>query len=99
MPTYDYKCDKCEHEFEAFQSITADALKKCPECGTNSLRRLIGAGAGLIFKGSGFYITDYKGGRRSTSSSTESDTSSSTGSEGAAASKSESSTTSSDKSE
>jgi putative FmdB family regulatory protein len=65
MPTYDYKCDKCEHEFEAFQSITADALEKCPECGTNSLRRLIGAGAGLIFKGSGFYITDYKGGRPS----------------------------------
>jgi putative FmdB family regulatory protein len=74
MPTYDYKCDKCEHEFEAFQSITDEALSQCPECGAHSLRRLIGAGAGLIFKGSGFYITDYKGGRSgsSSNSSTES---------------------------
>ena len=60
MPTYDYKCDSCGEEFEHFQHITEDPLKKCPRCGKNSAKRLIGGGAGLIFKGSGFYITDYK---------------------------------------
>jgi len=62
MPTYDYKCKHCGHEFEAFQSIADDPLKKCPECGRNALKRLIGAGAGIIFRGSGFYATDYKNG-------------------------------------
>ena len=61
MPTYDYVCDACEHSFEHFQSMSERVLRKCPECGKNQLRRLIGAGAGLIFKGSGFYITDYRG--------------------------------------
>src|SRR4051812_4055038 len=60
MPTYDYKCAACGHKFERFQSIKADPIKKCPECGKNKVNRLIGAGAGLIFKGSGFYITDYR---------------------------------------
>lgn len=60
MPTYDYACDLCDHRFEEFQSITAKPLKKCPECGKNGLKRLIGTGAGMIFKGSGFYITDYR---------------------------------------
>src|SRR5688500_2523242 len=60
MPTYEYKCDACEAEFERFQSITAPAIKRCPECGKAKVRRLIGTGAGLIFKGSGFYITDYR---------------------------------------
>ncbi len=60
MTTYDYKCDNCREEFEHFQHITEDPLKKCPRCGKNSAKRLIGGGAGLIFKGSGFYITDYK---------------------------------------
>ena len=60
MPTYDYLCDSCGHEFEKFQSITARTLRKCPECGKNQLKRLIGAGAGIIFKGSGFYETDYR---------------------------------------
>jgi putative FmdB family regulatory protein len=60
MPTYDYQCDACGHRFEEFQSITAEALKKCPECSRKKLRRLIGAGVGLIFKGSGFYCTDYR---------------------------------------
>jgi putative FmdB family regulatory protein len=60
MPTYEYKCEACNHQFEKFQSITAAPLKKCPKCGKNKLRRLIGTGAGLIFKGSGFYITDYR---------------------------------------
>ena len=60
MPTYEYKCDACGHAFERFQSITADAIKRCPECGKAKVRRLISTGAGLIFKGSGFYITDYR---------------------------------------
>ncbi len=60
MPTYDYRCDACSHEFEAFQSITDGAMRKCPKCRKPKLRRLIGAGAGIIFKGSGFYETDYK---------------------------------------
>ena len=60
MPTYEYKCSACGHAFEKFQSITAAPLKKCPKCGKNQARRLIGTGAGLIFKGSGFYITDYR---------------------------------------
>jgi putative FmdB family regulatory protein len=60
VPTYDYQCGKCGHEFEKFQSITAPVLKKCPKCGKSSLKRLIGTGAGVIFKGSGFYQTDYR---------------------------------------
>jgi putative FmdB family regulatory protein len=60
MPTYDYVCDACQHEFESFQSIKADPLKKCPECGKMKLRRRIGPGAAVIFKGSGFYQTDYR---------------------------------------
>jgi putative FmdB family regulatory protein len=60
MPTYEYACDGCGHEFEKFQSITASTLRKCPECGKLKLRRLIGTGAGVIFKGSGFYQTDYR---------------------------------------
>ena len=60
MPTYDYVCDNCEHTFEEFQSITAKNLRKCPKCKKSKLRRLIGAGAGVIFKGSGFYETDYR---------------------------------------
>lgn len=60
MPTYDYKCDACDHTWELFQSIKAEPEKKCPSCGKKKARRLIGAGAGLIFKGSGFYLTDYR---------------------------------------
>jgi len=60
MPTYDYQCDACDHRFELFQSITAPPEKKCPQCGKRKLRRLIGPGAALIFKGSGFYCTDYR---------------------------------------
>ncbi len=59
MPTYEYRCDHCEHELEEFQSITAKPLKKCPECGKNGLKRLISVGAGVVFKGSGFWQTDY----------------------------------------
>lgn len=60
MPTYDYVCDACDHKFELFQSIKDDPLKKCPECSKRKLRRLIGAGAAVVFKGSGFYQTDYR---------------------------------------
>ncbi|UCG59509.1 MAG: hypothetical protein JSU70_08340 [Phycisphaerales bacterium] len=60
MPTYGYACENCAHEFEQFQSITARPLRKCPECGQRQLKRLIGVGAGIIFKGSGFYETDYR---------------------------------------
>lgn len=60
MPTYDYVCDACGHEFEEFQYIKEEPLRKCPECKKLKLRRLIGAGAGIVFKGSGFYQTDYR---------------------------------------
>ena len=61
MPTYEYQCSACGHSFEKFQSIKAAPIKKCPECGKSKVKRLIGMGAGLLFKGSGFYITDYRG--------------------------------------
>mgnify|MGYP003700960845 CR=1 FL=1 len=60
MPTYDYVCRGCDHAFEEFQSMSARPLKKCPECGERKLERLIGTGAGVIFKGGGFYETDYR---------------------------------------
>ena len=60
MPTYDYECDACGHEFEHFQSISEAVLKKCPKCGKLKLRRLFGTGAAVVFKGSGFYQTDYR---------------------------------------
>ena len=60
MPTYEYVCAKCGHEMEAFQSMNYTPLKKCPACKKAGLKRQVGGGAGLIFKGSGFYITDYK---------------------------------------
>ena len=60
MPTYEYLCNSCGDRFEKFQSITAETLRKCPNCGKMELKRLIGAGAGVIFKGSGFYETDYR---------------------------------------
>ncbi|HIJ54124.1 MAG TPA: zinc ribbon domain-containing protein [Planctomycetes bacterium] len=60
MPTYEYICQNCGYEFERFQSITARPMRKCPECGKSALKRLVGSGAGIIFKGSGFYQTDYR---------------------------------------
>jgi putative FmdB family regulatory protein len=60
MPTYEYVCPKCGHEFEQFQPMSDAPLKRCPKCKKLGLKRLVGAGAGLIFKGTGFYITDYK---------------------------------------
>ncbi|MEI7922243.1 MAG: FmdB family zinc ribbon protein [Planctomycetota bacterium] len=60
MPTYDYICDGCAHEFESYESIKADPQKHCPKCETDQLRRKIGGGGAILFKGSGFYITDYR---------------------------------------
>ena len=60
MPTYDYQCDACDHEFELFQSINDPVKRKCRECGRMKLRRLFGTGAAIMFKGSGFYETDYR---------------------------------------
>jgi len=60
MPTYDYECDACQHTWELFQRITEDPVKACPECKKKKARRLFGTGAAIMFKGSGFYETDYR---------------------------------------
>ena len=60
MPTYDYECDACSHVFELYQGINDPVKRKCPECGKLKLRRLLGTGAAVVFKGSGFYQTDYR---------------------------------------
>ena len=60
MPTYDYVCGACGHELEIFQSMSEGAKRKCPECGKLKLERQIGAGAGFLFKGDGYYVTDYR---------------------------------------
>lgn len=101
MPTYDYRCNACEHQFEEFQSMSAKPLKKCPECGKAQLERLIGTGAGVIFKGSGFYETDYrsesyKKAAKADSDSGKSDSKSDSKSEGKSEKKAESSSTKSE---
>ena len=60
MPTYEYQCDACDHNFDEFQSMSDKPLKKCPKCGKSKLRRVFGTGAAILFKGSGFYETDYR---------------------------------------
>lgn len=75
MPTYDYRCDFCEEDIEIFHSMTEPAVTICPQCEKPGLKKLIGSGAGIIFKGSGFYETDYK--RKSSSASASSNASSS----------------------
>jgi putative FmdB family regulatory protein len=60
MPTYEYVCRTCDHAFEVFHSMSAKPIRKCPQCGKLGVKRLIGAGSGILFKGSGFYETDYK---------------------------------------
>ncbi len=60
MPTYEYRCDACDHEFELFQQMSDPVKRKCPKCGKSKLQRLIGTGSGIIFKGGGFYQTDYR---------------------------------------
>jgi putative FmdB family regulatory protein len=76
MPTYDYVCEACGHEFEHFQSMSDKRLRTCPACKKPALVRRVGAGAGVIFKGSGFYQTDYKNAGGSKASSSGSDSSS-----------------------
>jgi putative FmdB family regulatory protein len=71
MPTYDYGCGKCGHTFEVFEGITAEGPRTCPRCGLGGARRLISTGSGFIFKGSGFYTTDYKRSSASSSASKE----------------------------
>jgi putative FmdB family regulatory protein len=60
MPTYEYRCNACEHEWDEFQPMSAKATRKCPKCRKLKAERLISAGGGLIFRGSGFYLTDYR---------------------------------------
>lgn len=89
MPTYDYRCDACGHEFEKFQKMSEGPSRKCPECGAYRLKRLLGTGSGIIFRGSGFYETDYKrksgsNGKAGTSSSSSSSSSASGSSESTA---------------
>ena len=60
MPTYDYACEACGHTFEEFQMMSDPVLRKCPQCGESKLQRLIGGGAGFLFKGSGYHVTDYR---------------------------------------
>jgi putative FmdB family regulatory protein len=79
MPTYEYKCFACDHTFEQFQSITAAPIKRCPQCGKSKVKRLLGTGAGLIFKGSGFYITDYRSESYKNAAKSESGSSGSSG--------------------
>lgn len=95
MPTYEYVCKACEHAWEEFQSIKADPTRKCPECGKSKAQRIISAGGGIIFKGSGFYQTDYrsdsykkgaKADKPASDSSSSSDSGKSSGSESKAAS-------------
>jgi putative FmdB family regulatory protein len=90
MPTYDYVCDGCGHKFELFQSMKDDPIKKCPECKKSKLRRLFGTGAALMFKGSGFYTTDYRSESYKKAAKADAPTSSSGGSStnGSAAAKS-----------
>jgi putative FmdB family regulatory protein len=90
MPTYEYRCKKCKHSFEEFQSMSAEPVKRCPKCGKKSVERLISAGAGIIFKGSGFYETDYKRAGETKPCEEKSKSDSGSGGSGSESSKSES---------
>ena len=96
MPTYDYECTACGHRFEEFQSISAEPLTKCPACKKKKLQRLFGTGAAIVFKGSGFYQTDYRSDSYKKAAAADSGSSSSGKSEGKSESKSESSSSKSD---
>jgi putative FmdB family regulatory protein len=89
MPTYTYQCQKCEHEMDVFHSMTENPKVKCEACGSRRTKRLLGTGAGIIFKGSGFYETDYKNGRSKGKSKEESSKKSDSEAKSETASKSE----------
>lgn len=95
MPTYDYVCDSCQHEFEAFESITSRPQTDCPECKAPRLRRKIGPGAAILFKGSGFYTTDYRSDSYKNAAKAEKSSSESSGSAKSESSKSDGKTDSS----
>ena len=82
MPTYEYECDACHHNFDEFQSMSEPALTKCPKCGKKKLRRVFGAGAAVIFKGSGFYQTDYRSASYKKAAKAETSSSSGNGEKG-----------------
>jgi len=88
MPTYDYECTQCKHLWDEFQSITSKPTRKCPACGKLKAKRIIGAGAGILFKGTGFYITDYRSDSYKKAADADSKSSSS-GSDSKSSSKSE----------
>ena len=100
MPTYDYQCGACGHEWELFQSMNDSPVKSCPKCKKRKAKRLLGLGAGLIFKGTGFYETDYKktGGGDKKENSGDSDSSKSSDSSDSSKSSDKSSSSSSDSS-
>lgn len=82
MPTYEYVCDACEHSFDEFQSFSDEPLTKCPKCKKKKLRRLFGTGAAILFKGSGFYETDYRSDSYKSAAKAESDSGSKSGGDG-----------------
>jgi len=84
MPTYDYECRSCGYRFETFQNMSDQPLTDCPECRTDQLRRLIGGGSGVIFRGSGFYVNDSRKGSSSSSSGDSKGSSSDGGSKASA---------------
>jgi putative FmdB family regulatory protein len=94
MPTYEYECSGCGHAFEEFQSMSAKPIRKCPSCGKNKVQRLIGSGSGVIFKGSGFYQTDYRseGYKKAAQADKESSSPSTTSASGSSSSTDKSST-------
>lgn len=101
MPTYEYQCDACDHNFDELQSMKDEPLKKCPKCGKLKLRRIFGTGAAILFKGSGFYETDYRSesykaaakADQESSKPASSDTSSANGTSGSSAKETKSSDT------
>ncbi|MBI3271131.1 MAG: zinc ribbon domain-containing protein [Planctomycetes bacterium] len=93
MPTYEYECNRCFHRFEKYQTISQGAIRKCPNCGRATAKRLISAGAGLLFKGSGFYITDYRSAEYKTRAKADQAPGTSNAADGAAASTASTATT------
>jgi len=96
MPTYDYVCDACEHAFEEFQGFSDEVLTKCPKCGKKKLRRVFGAGAAVLFRGSGFYETDYRSESYKKAAKAEQEATKPAASSGGTAAKSDTASTSKD---